>query len=670
MTDWWTDYPWRLIQTNLREIDMADIDARRYVDDLVSFKATVVMINAAGIIASYPTSLDYHFQSPYLTGDSLKTIIDQCHARGIRVIARTDFSKVRREIHEAHPDWAYRTASGEIVDYNGDVHVCISGPYQSRYALDILTELMTTHDFDGIFFNMGGFQTRDYSGNDYGPCHCRSCVDRFEAMCGCTIPRRVDLADPISRKYERFRRKVVQEHGERVYAHLTSLRPDLCIANHHQAGRGFIRMESNTAVDRPLPRWPYDASDNTRWATINHPDMVSSNTTVDFIDFPYRHVTVSPHLQRLRLAASLANGGALDWYLIGRIDNHEDRTGFEPVREMFAYHARNQAHYRGVRSLARIALVRGRHGSSDEYRGWFRVLAEGHWLFDVVQAESEHLIDHKRYDLIILPDVRAISDELASKLDVFVRDGGRLIASGRPGWCDEDFEPRPEPALRCLGISRVREVRTDMRSSYLKLDSRGDLTRFADCDLVFLDGLYVEAEYVPSVKKRYKLIPPHHFGPPERCYYNVVSDEPGLLIHDVPSGRAIYLPWLPGTLYHRQGYPNTADLMAECLESLAQAQPVGGNLPPTVEVTRSRNAHGDEMVHLVNYSGHFGLSFHAPLPIVDPHLTFPLAASPVGVQSLVTGQSIPHRWESGTLTINIPRLDAFEAIRIVATATG
>lgn len=25
--DWWQDYPWRLIQTNLREIDMANIDA-------------------------------------------------------------------------------------------------------------------------------------------------------------------------------------------------------------------------------------------------------------------------------------------------------------------------------------------------------------------------------------------------------------------------------------------------------------------------------------------------------------------------------------------------------------------------------------------------------------------------------------------------------------------
>jgi hypothetical protein len=116
MTDWWQDRPWRLIQTNLREIDMRDIRAARVVADLQAFKANVLMINAAGIIASYPTQLPFQFQSPYLTGDSLQDIIAACHAADIRVIARTDFSKVRRPIYEQHPDWAYIRPQGEIVD--------------------------------------------------------------------------------------------------------------------------------------------------------------------------------------------------------------------------------------------------------------------------------------------------------------------------------------------------------------------------------------------------------------------------------------------------------------------------------------------------------------------------------------------------------------------------
>ena len=39
MKEWWTNWPWRLIQTNLREIDMQDIDAKRYAQEMKAFKA-------------------------------------------------------------------------------------------------------------------------------------------------------------------------------------------------------------------------------------------------------------------------------------------------------------------------------------------------------------------------------------------------------------------------------------------------------------------------------------------------------------------------------------------------------------------------------------------------------------------------------------------------------
>ena len=159
---------------------MLDIDAERVVADMQAFKANVLMINAAGIIASYPTKLPYHFQSPFLEGDSLQAIIAACHSADIRVMARTDFSKVRFPIYEAHPEWAsLTTANGEIIEYNGDVQVCLNGGYQQEYALRIIEELLTTHDFDGVFFNMGGYQTRDYSGNYHGLCHCANCERAF-----------------------------------------------------------------------------------------------------------------------------------------------------------------------------------------------------------------------------------------------------------------------------------------------------------------------------------------------------------------------------------------------------------------------------------------------------------------------------------------------------------
>ena len=53
-----------------------------------------------GIVASYDTKVPCHTPSEYLTGDSLRTLLDECHREGIRVIARTDFSKVRYPLYQ------------------------------------------------------------------------------------------------------------------------------------------------------------------------------------------------------------------------------------------------------------------------------------------------------------------------------------------------------------------------------------------------------------------------------------------------------------------------------------------------------------------------------------------------------------------------------------------
>ncbi|NLE94938.1 MAG: hypothetical protein GX600_04530, partial [Dehalococcoidia bacterium] len=237
MIDWWNHFPWRMIQTNLREIDMIDLDAQRFVADLREFRANVVLFNMAGIIASYPTSLPYHFQSPYLQGSGLDEIITACHAAGIRILARTDFSKIRRPIYEEHPDWAYRTLEGHIVDYNGDVHACINGDYQQVYSLEIIRELLTLYDVDGIFFNMGGYRATDYSGNYHGICHCDACSRRFAEHAGCRLPDKEDMTDPVYRKYVEFKNRTSAEHQKKVYDFIQTIRPDIAVANCRQARR-------------------------------------------------------------------------------------------------------------------------------------------------------------------------------------------------------------------------------------------------------------------------------------------------------------------------------------------------------------------------------------------------------------------------------------------------
>jgi hypothetical protein len=662
MADWWSKKNWRMIQTNLREIDMQDIRSDQVVADLQAFQANGLMINAAGIIASYPTKLPYHFQSPHLTGDSLIDILAACHRANIRVIARTDFSKIRRPIYEMHPEWASVTHDGRVIDYNGDVQVCLNGNYQQDYALRIIEELLTTHPFDGIFFNMGGYKTSDYSGKYYGICQCENCKRLFREGYGLDLPKEERASDPVVRKYRMFQQETLKAHHAKVYGFITDLRPDVCIANHREFGRGFNRMESNTGMDRALPHWQYSASDNTRRAVSSYPEMVCSNTTVDFIDYPYRHVAVSPNQQALRLAQNLANGGALDYYLIGRLDNHRDRSGFVGIKRIYHYHAAHEDVYCDLESRADVALL---NGETQEFRGWFRFLTEHHILFDSLEMDAAGELSWDRYRAVILPQVVSLCDALAEKINAFVTRGGTLIATGQPGFRNEAGELRNVPALDCLGIRRVTRTREDTRSVYFELDNRSGFARFGDTDLVFMDGLYVYADYAADVIPRLKMVPPHMFGPPERCYFTQVTDHPGLTQRYFGEGQAIYLPWLPGQLYHRQGVANTFDFVGDVMEGLAGLRSVGKNLSPMVEVTRFARADGSmDLVHLVNGSGHFGVSFFEPVQMADVDVVIPCDRKPSSVRGLVSGIDLDFAVTDGNICIRIPKLGLFEAIAI------
>jgi hypothetical protein len=204
-----------------------------------------------------------------------------------------------------------------------------------------------------------------------------------------------------------------------------------------------------------------------------------------------------------------------------------------------------------------------------------------------------------------------------------------------------------------------------MRSSYFKFNDKTGFARFADTDLVFMDGPYVYARYTATAQPLLHLIPPHNFGPPERCYYTLETGHPGAVVHSFGQGKAIYIPWEPGALFHRQGYTNTIDFIADLLAGTAGLVPVGGNLSPMVEVTWFENLNsGRRLLHLINGSGHFGTSFYAPISMTDLEVIIPCSVRPVSVKSLGKDRACNYTWQEGQLTIQVETLDLFEAMEV------
>ncbi len=71
------------------------------------------------------------------------------------------------------------------------------------------------------------------------------------------------------------------------------------------------------------------------------------------------------------------------------------------------------------------------------------------------------------------------------------------------------------------------------------------------------------------------------------------------------------------------------------------------------------------LVHLVNGSGHFGVSFYEPVKMVDLEIELPSTKPPKSVRSLVSGETCAYSRSDDLLTIQIPQLSLFEAIEIV-----
>jgi hypothetical protein len=666
-----------MVQTNLREID-AVLDAETYVRNVKEFAVDVVLFNTGGIVANYPTSLPFHFPNPHLKGDLAGDMLERLKREGIRFLARFDFSKVNEALAAKHPEWLYVSLKGEPVNYNGQVATCVNGPYQQECSLEILGEVLARYAIDGVFFNMIGYQTHDYSGNYHGICQCDNCRLKFRAAYGLELPRREDAGNPDFRKYERFRRETSRELFWKIARFVKAKGSGLAVCTATNEGVDIYRKESNTGINRPLPEWTYSATDNVKSVLASWPGMAAANTAVHFIDFPYRHSAVSPHLTCARLAGDLISGGWIDYYVIGTLEGQDDRLCFGGAKEIYRFHRENEQWLGDTDSEAEICLIAPEssrmHGSMAEYRGIYRILAEGHFLFDVCadsvlgSAEAESRL--KRYPAVVLPDVRNLGESAVAALDSYVAGGGRLLATGAPASGDEDGEPKDPARLKSLGVAAVARRHPRAPGAYFRIFPRDKqkLAGFEDLDILYLDSELLESRLNPGCETLLGYIAPVMYGPPEKCFLGEPTSVPGMIRRGHKAGRCTYIPWAPGRQYVRLSHPGHATLVQSALQDLLGSERrMEISASPLVEVTCHRQREGRwRWMGLLNHSGQLGTAFHAPLPIEGIRIRLKSAERPVQVRALHAGANLEFSASGGWLQFILPSLSLFEVILIRA----
>lgn len=670
---WWKANNLRVIQANLPAYEAETLNADSLVADLKRFSANTLIINAGGIMAFYPTKLQYHYTNPYMKENMLGDVITKCHDAGIRVIVRFDFSRAHKSIFDAHPDWFYISPKGERI-INEDMYVIsINAPYEQEWLFKIVEEVADTYPIDGIFINMPGYATRNaYLGVYHGIDQNEYDKKRFaEYSGGMRLPLEENSEDPAFRKYQEFKQYTINDLMRRVHQLLKSKNDQIAICTYMPDYVDIIRHESQTNT---LPYWPYNASDNVSNSKNSFPDHIVSNASIQQISFQSRYNAIEPEEIAIRLYENIANGSGLDISLMGDFQNYEDERNYAAIETIYGHHKKFETLFGNYTSPAEILVIAPGSWpsgeSAQEYRGIQLMLKEAHLQYDIIEdGEIANLPDViKKYKLIILPEITNLDDDAVAVLSDACATGTNLIATNR------SFSNHPKALLDLFG-ARIVERDHNGAGFYLNPQNKDIFKRFELQTLLFWKfnlGLY---DFQSADEALLPILTPGRPGPPEKIGGHESTGYFAMGVKGHPDSKAVLLPINLGRLYYIHGYEQHKNIL---LDAIDHVFPEAGNLiqtnaHPRVEVILQhfrRNVPenlgatdtGGMILHLVNLTGFSGNTYFDPLPVYNTAYTIRCDFQPSAVWSMVTEKPVDFSWTEGELKLTVEELGAFDGV--------
>ena len=625
----WQNGPHRVLLLNLREGDEPKVEAETLVATAREYRATAFCLSGGGIVAFYQTRIAGHRISNGLgQRDLLAEIIPVAHRENMRVLARIDPSCAPKELVTQHPEWFTRDANGNFCEVSEHYVTCPNAGYYRERMVEVVREILSTYDADGIWNNQGKFAAWET-----GVCYCPTCEAMFKAESGHAIPQKELWDDPVWRHYNEWRYRRIADwialmHGEihavkkdavfiaavQLMESLETIRPggwDIDYWLEHQDIPTFECQRRHTAPFWPGIQAKYLATlapDKPRWMTVSY-------------FYPWWRLYASPEAEnRPWIAQQVANGVSPWLHINGGYSDLFDRRSLAPMKEVFQRLERWQLYLDGAQSQARVVLVLSRY-TQDNYgrdkpqaryldfiRGWYLALQEAHIPFDVISDKLLTPERLQRYGVVVISNLACVSDAAAAALEQFAKAGGGLIAGFEAGLFDADGKPRAVPAFDALlGVTRNGK-REGLKSSYAKLEARDDplLAGIGDTDLIPNEGALIEVTPAAGHAVPLTLIPPviAHSGAtisiPEYSAIRATTNVPVVTRGDCGAGRVVYFANTMEGLYYHYGFPDLARVLANAVRwALNEPMALEVEAPDYVDVTHMGQT-GRALVHLIN----------------------------------------------------------------------
>lgn len=385
-------------------------------------------------------------QHPHLTFDLLRAQMDAC--REINVNTPVYISAgIDNAISAEHPEWRVLRSNGQYAGWVCDViqpgfhRMCFNSPYLDYLCAQIREVVTNYPDAHGIFLDI-------ISEED---CCCKWCVEWMEA-------RGLDAADPAARKQAAVH--TLRNYYERSTAACRSVDPSMPVfhnAGHITPGdRAILPFFSHLELESlPTGGWGYDhfpmSAKYVNSLGLDYLGMTGKFHTSWGEFGGFKH----PNALRYECAAMLAYGSKCSVGDQLHPSGKMDASTYELIGAAYAEVEAKEPWCGNVTNVADIGLLLSaslrqdgnRHTHDDT--GANRLLLEGHFLYDVLDAEC----DFAKYRLIIIPDTVRIDETLKQKLDAYLAAGGKLFLSGNAGLSDCGTRFLFDTGATCHGTS-------------------------------------------------------------------------------------------------------------------------------------------------------------------------------------------------------------------------
>jgi hypothetical protein len=286
----------------------------------------------------------------------------------------------------------------------------------------------------------------------------------------------------------------------------------------------------------------------------------------------------------------------------------------------------------------------------------------------VGSADAPHKLEY--YDAIILGNVSEMDENFISTIDNYVKNGGKLLATGFPGINDRIGAPMNKIRIQSLGVMADCEMFPKTQSTYLKVNDSDKSVlgqeEFKDFDLIMMNSGFLKCKTSGNAKSYLMLLPNTMHGPPEKCYFTDadVTDFPGVVANSFGNGKAVLIPWQIGSQYHWKGNNGQRAVFLAAMQNLLKVQStLVTDASPLIEMTHLGNRNGAfEWIGMINHSGQIGDAFREPVPIYSTTIRFKLIKPVKAIKLMRSGEGLTFKQKDGWIECVVPKLNDFEMV--------